>query len=173
MTPAQALRTRLGKNGELTADFLFVFARFEYALKSAGFVVARKDAQPGWDRFAKEIGVGIDKDRLQEVAGYLIQSPPLKQVVFDQSLGWEPDGYDGDPADVVRVVALVRRVRNNLFHGAKFHHFDPPNDERDVKLILCGLALLDAFLALDGAVAVRTAFLDGHATVGDFALGVG
>jgi hypothetical protein len=135
---------------ELTLEFLGTFARFEYALKRAGYVLGNeKWASADWDRFAKEIEV-LGPTSLSPVLGCcqcLKDHPPRKQVLRDCRLQWVL--RQGDSGSAVNEILLnVRTVRNNVFHGGKFP--DGPIDEplRDEQLVAECLAVLQSLLQL-------------------------
>jgi hypothetical protein len=75
----------------LTLEFLATFARFEFALKKAGYVRGDETkALPDWDRFGREVS-GLDKTTLGPVvicSEYLRAHPPRKQVLIDGRLQW-------------------------------------------------------------------------------------
>lgn len=127
----------------LVFEFFFVFSRFEHALLHCGYF--EKDASPDWDRFAKEHDGAFSPDsseQLQEAVQYYENSPPKKQVVESGQLTVR-DSIPQNQERLVRLVILVRRARNNLFHGEKFRGlldgFDP---QRDIKLLEYGLTIL-------------------------------
>lgn len=45
---------------KLASDFFFRFARFEYALKAAGFHFGKGNAKPNWSKFSKVEKSGSD-----------------------------------------------------------------------------------------------------------------
>jgi hypothetical protein len=107
---------------ELTLEFLATFARFEFALKKAGY--ARGDdseVSAYWDAFANDVAK-IDAAALAPVLAasqYVQQHPPKKQVLDHGVIRWvDRQGSSGSAiGDVLR---SVRTVRNNVFHGGKF-----------------------------------------------------
>ena len=117
------VRWRWDLNEELVGRFFIVFARFEYALKCSGYLRGDDEhAQADWNKFACDLGDAFDPDRTQRLrvaVDYLRNEPPRKQVVQGERLGWKSTGLSGNQLDALLV--LVRHVRNNLFHGGKFH----------------------------------------------------
>lgn len=144
------------KVGKYEKPFRFfeVFRLFEYALKNCGFLLKVKklkgkkgDASSDWDTFARTHEQWFTDERKNEpafrrVAKRLFDDPPRKQKLNDSETGWifEADNYAGDK-NLERLLCLVRRVRNNYFHGAKFFA-DGRNDKRDFKLIADALLIL-------------------------------
>ena len=153
----------LGVDPETLLQFFVDFARFEYALKAAGFFRARAvhrrrrrkaveypDAEADWGRFTESIRVAFRSDadsRLSGACGYLFENPPYREVIADGGLVWETRPPREDQAEVDRALCYVRWVRNNLFHGGKFSpaHGGPG---RNAALIEQSLVVLGACLAL-------------------------
>lgn len=134
--------------------FFFYFARFEYALKRAGFGTETDDAQPDWDAFARKHSTLVTTDNepgFQEAVAYLRGSPPKKQVATSTGLEWTDDDFHGQ-FDLPRVLVLVRRVRNNLFHGGKFQSGLAAEVSRDTKLLDASLAVMEACLRSEPSV---------------------
>ncbi len=148
--PGSSIIESLNVPRELTLEFLGTFARFEYALKRAGYVRGDdKQVSADWDRFAREIAA-LDPTTLAPVLGccqYLQEHPPKKQVLIDRRLQWVlRQGSCGSA--VGEILLNVRTVRNNVFHGGKFP--DGPVDEplRDEQLVTECLAVLKSLLGL-------------------------
>jgi hypothetical protein len=134
---------------ELACEFFAVFARFEFALKEAGYVYVNrfKRAAPDWDRFASEAGAKLQVpagSELDAAVAYLTDAPPQVQT---SAQGWSEVPLRGD-VSVARALDAVQRVRNNLFHGGKHTPHSAPG--RDEKLVRLALVILSACLAQDG-----------------------
>lgn len=145
--------------GRAIVFFLF-FARFEYALKRAGYVSSSHDAKADWNRFAEGHATLLSSKRSDEFerAVQLIRdSPPKKQTIREGRLGWAADNFVGT-FDEARLLILVCRIRNNLFHGGKFP--DGPEDDiaRDRALLEAGLTVMQECLDVD--TNLRILFLD-------------
>lgn len=141
----------------LAADLFRTFARFEYALKAAGFHNGDGAAQPNWRSFAEPVPGLFDNPvdtELVEAVDYILTHPPKKQVVTGGALDWSSDAPQTD-LQSDRVLIYVRRVRNNLFHGGKFNGrwFEP---QRSESLLRHSLTILQA--CLDASEEVRQAF---------------
>lgn len=141
--------------------FFLFFARFEYALKRTGFVTLSADAKANWTEYAQRHSELLERnseERLGEAVAYLEKVPPKKQIVDSSGyLRWSDDFFTGS-CDLARVFTLVRRIRNNLFHGGKFPE-GPENDiSRDRMLLDAGLVVMQA--CLDSDERLRTMFLD-------------
>ena len=83
---------------------------------------------------------------------YLINSPPMEQIVKNGKLDWE----DGEkPIDsLAKLIRAVIPLRNYLFHGGKWPTRPIDGTERDEML-------------LRGALVVLRALLDAHPKIND------
>ena len=144
---------------KLVFEFFFVFSRFGHALLHCGyFQKNREDASPDWDRFAKEHDGAFSPDsseQLQEAVQYYENFPPKKQVIENDQLTVQ-DSIPQNQERLVRLVILLRRARNNLFHGEKFRGLlEGLDPQRDIKLLEYGLTILYACFALTPCVRDR------------------
>lgn len=132
---------------QLGNEMFRTFARFEYALKAAGFHAGDGPAKPNWRTFAESISSLFDNPpnaKFKAAVGYLLQHPPKSQIIGDGNLTWsEVEPTTDIQSDLV--LQYVRRVRNNLFHGGKFNGrwFEP---ERSEQLLRHCLTILNACL---------------------------
>lgn len=137
---------------ELACEFLAVFSRFEFSLKENGYVRAgRRDAaEPNWDEFTSDIAESFEIGHSESTAGaiaYLINEPPMRQVVENQTITWRDLQFKGNESKADKALLAVRMVRNNLFHGGKHSPHSPPG--RDERLIHASIAVLKHCLTLD------------------------
>ena len=137
----------------LAGKLFQVFARFEYALKAAGFHCGEGEAKPNWQGYASSIGNALenpDMHELQEAIQYILDHPPKKQVIRNNEIGWDEIAPDHN-SQTDLILLYVRRVRNNLFHGGKFcgHWVEPV---RDIDLLRHSLTILGACLAASDSV---------------------
>lgn len=137
----------------LSLELFRVFARFEFALKATGFHCGEGDAKPNWQKYASSIGSALEKPdtrKLQEAIEYILKHPPKKQIIKNDVIDWEEDEPNHN-SQTDLILLYVRRVRNNLFHGGKFHGywFEPV---RDCDLLKHSLTILDACLAASDPV---------------------
>ena len=141
----------------LVYEFFRTFAGSEYALKATGFYRHDRDnATPDWARFAESAPVrGVFGDPVEpglaEAVEYILTHPPRKQVIENGGLAWS-DRPTRAASQSGRVLELVGRVRNNLFHGGKGNQdwFDP---ERTEQLLRHSLTILDRCLEASEEVA--------------------
>lgn len=130
--------------------FTFAFARMEYALKRAGFARVSKDGHvlADWDSLAAktadlESGAA---GSLERAIAYLYEQPPMVERSRGGNIKFES-------VEVLQhsnhtLYLMVRRVRNNLFHGGKL-----PYRDRDECLVRCGNVILSAILDQKSAIA--------------------
>lgn len=112
---------------ESAVRMFWTFAQMEYALKAVkAFRTVKKDRSvgPNWRKFAETIDADFNNNQdanFTEAVNFLINKPPGRQIQNDlKELHWDYTPCNGTcRADVI--LAHVRRVRNNLFHGGKFH----------------------------------------------------
>ena len=122
-----------------------VFARFEFALKDAGYVFSDHGrASPDWHAFQKDVAAAFGEPSPAEAVALhaLTHEPPLRQMLRKGRLSWEPTPLDGPP--IVQAPAAARQVRNNLFHGGKHTPHSP--EGRDAALVSASLTVLNACL---------------------------
>jgi hypothetical protein len=147
----------LAVDPQLACAFLGVFARFEYALKAAEFLQGDdNNAEPDWSSFARSIAepfTAAQEAELSHAVAYLLDQPPRKQVILDGRLEWRAAPPDNNLSRAEQVFLMVRRVRNNLFHGGKFLPPEGNNHDRDQLLVHHALAVLQACIRLHPAVA--------------------
>ena len=131
----------------LAFDFFYWFSRFEFALKEKRFlkneaIGARAD--PSWDKFVKAYRAAYVVSPAAEV---LLAEKPRRQIVGDPDHDFEDLLFSPNTADLDKVVAYARMVRNNLFHGGKHGHDqwdDVARMRRLLKLTITVLAELAA-----------------------------
>jgi hypothetical protein len=143
---------------DLACEFLCTFARFEYSLKARGFTRGdEKSAEANWDLFGRTIDAGFNPQQHKELAiavGYLLGEPPKKQVLTDNQIEWKDVPPDVNLPCAERVLLMVRRVRNNLFHGGKFLQGENPGGDRDRLLVEYSLLVLRACIPLHEGVSL-------------------
>ena len=147
----------------LAIDFFCLFSRFEYALKSAGYLLQDRGgdgAKPDWKRFSDEADKLGLFERLHNDpdVNYLIDNPPKRQVVQDRRLTWEHEPQCIDCMGAL--IKAVKCVRNNLFHGGKTRYGAGYRSERDRALLRGAIAVLRALL--DARSDIRGAFVGWH-----------
>jgi hypothetical protein len=151
-SPLEAIENIVNdKHRKSAIVFFFFFARFEYALKRVGFILRSKDAKADWladGRFHSDLIEKSKEEDFREAVAYLENSPPKKQIVSHGHLQWTPDRYGGR-WDLVRILTLVCRIRNNLFHGGKFPKGPEDDLSRHTKLLDAGVIIMRTCLDLD------------------------
>jgi hypothetical protein len=136
----------------LLLEFFLTFARTEFALKNSGFVKGdNTKASPDWDSFAASIKDKFYKgenDNLERAVNYIMDNPPMRQILRLNGLMWEANFPNGNLSEIEILLILIRRIRNNLFHGGK-HNFDLFEDtERTTRLLKSSLIIIQECLLL-------------------------
>jgi hypothetical protein len=144
-------------------DFFVRFSRFEYALKRAGYVTSRGrglGAEVDWTAFAQGWASAFDaiiragdNAALIEATEFIRNDPPRKLVLAEdrgsRRLHWKRTGPTGE--SLAGLLILVRRVRNNLFHGEKQGTIIGGN-QRGLGLVTSALHVVNACVSLDPTV---------------------
>lgn len=148
---------RLNVAPELACEFLGVFARFEFALKAGGFAQGDVNGvNPNWDQFAQSIDAQFNAVQANEfirAIDYLLTQPPKKQVLANSHIEWRDAPPDAALSRAAKALLMVRRVRNNLFHGGKFLAAESAASDRDSLLVKHSLAVLRACVSMHAQVA--------------------
>lgn len=122
------------------SSFFATFARFEYAMKHAGYLKYSKpgtSAEAGWDGFSQDLGHAFyDQCKANPALQVLFVAPPrLLKVDPGDAVSWKKARAVNSAGDVFQV---IKDIRNNLFHGEKQVHA-----ERDGQLITAAQQTLD------------------------------
>jgi hypothetical protein len=144
---------------EAVTGFFIFFSRFEYSLKRIREYAKQKNTgvEADWDRFAKDHNNVFDDRRtseLERAVKYLQEYPPRKQILNEEgTLDVIPTGWKCTPVQNIpllpQLILSVKRVRNNLFHGGKFHSGDFLDQGRNTELIENCMVVLKECLRLD------------------------
>src|SRR3546814_279769 len=105
----------------LAGEVFTNFARFEYALKAAGFHKGDGAAEPNWRSFAESVSGLFDNlsdPDLSAAVQYILDHPPKKQIIDQGQLDWAVAAPNTNLRSDF-VLTDVRRGRNNLFDGGK------------------------------------------------------
>jgi hypothetical protein len=140
----------------LALEFLGTFARCEYALKGTGFAKGGVNSvEADWDAFANAVDWHfrrVHDDAFLEAVEFLLTDPPRKQILKNGRVEWKQSPPDPNLPKAPQVLLMVRRVRNNLFHGAKVWSPEYGNRARDIRLLQSGLTVLQQSIRLNGNV---------------------
>ncbi len=141
---------------DLAYEFLGTFARCEYALKGSGFAKGgATSVEANWDTFASAIDWyfrRVNNQVFKAAVHFLLTEPPRKQVLRNGKVAWNDSPPDKNLPKAQQVLLMVRRIRNNLFHGAKVWSPEYNNRERDIKLVKASLAVLKQCVLLNQEV---------------------
>jgi len=155
MSASDELFEHLDIEKEIVLEFFFVFSRFEYALKRARYLDRDEgSASANWDKFASERENAFSPNEtpeLKEAVDYLDKHPPQKQVVKAGELSWQDSKRSESDHLLKWLLKLVKTVRNNLFHGGKFHR-SVEDPSRNPTLLKNSLVILYACLELHPTV---------------------
>jgi hypothetical protein len=145
---------------ELACQFLAVFSRMEYALKATSeYATGEDEVMPNWDVFANQIDPAfcqVQDESFRHAVNFILAHPPRKQIRDKagvvQFVDRPPDG--GAPK-ANQTLLMVRRVRNNLFHGGKHLPGGEQEPGRNEQLVSSSLTILRGCVALDERVRLR------------------
>jgi len=144
---------------DLVYEFFFVFSRFEHALSVTNYLTEGKGGvSPDWNKFAREMNdvfLATLSPEVKKAVRYYEVAPPRKQVVDFDSLTWK-DVVPQTDYQLEKLLLLVRRVRNNLFHGEKFSVLLEGDSKRDMYLLGYGLTIL--YACLQSSIDIRRKF---------------
>ena len=133
-------------NRDLVLDFFLVLSRMEFALKLGGYCIGDNSrVLPDWDSFANEISKSFsskDDERLSSAIDYYLGHPPQKQILRDGRLDWASTPLN-NISEIEQAIVLVRRVRNNLFHGGKYNGQSHNETERNEALLQMGIIIIE------------------------------
>jgi len=131
--------------------FFIVFSRFEYALKNGGYCTKTntKDtkAKADWDRFGRDLRIIFNEYSSKELdcaVKYIVEGPPKLQTYDNNNLNWEDSNrYENQNQSLIEwLLLMIRRIRNNLFHGGKYPNFPVEEPSRNWELIDNSLIIL-------------------------------
>ncbi|NNG71916.1 hypothetical protein HLI18_18660 [Rhizobium laguerreae] len=127
----------------LAFNFLYFFARFEYALKASGYLKRTESgqaAEAGWRQFRER---WEEEYMISEAASALIAANPKKQIIDDDgSMAFRAVAFPAGTSELGKVIAFCQTVRNNLFHGGKSSNDGFDNPERTMMLLSIVLVVL-------------------------------
>lgn len=133
--------------------FFKVMMRLEYALKAGGFTrMNARRLEICWERFANERlrSAFFEKIRDSAKATTLISKPPSHQALdADGCLTFRPAAH---VTSLQELIAALRRVRNNLFHGGKSGDVDHDRNDmfiREAMHVIREMLLVDDTLRTD------------------------
>lgn len=139
-----------GSDRDLVLSFFGAFAHAEFDLKRAGLIKrGKEDASADWDAFARSIRGKFKReqsDAFKAAWKLLLSSPPRKQVARAGVLSLKQESRPERTLDEEYGLLLVRRIRNNLFHGAKFL-IGGNQSARDRDLVAAAHAVLGVAIA--------------------------
>lgn len=150
----EAAYGRLKFDRNIVFLFFISFSLFEKALKESGFYIIKRkeEVEADWSKFSREIEADFDAflsshefPELEKAVEYIFTSPPNSQTVNKGVITFKRRERPADITNNVYLSILIRRIRNNLFHGGKFT-YDP---DHDTKLIESSMIILECWAHLN------------------------
>ena len=146
MDPLLVLQHLGSDDRELVAQFFGAFAGAEFALKSMGYIGTDRygGVSADWDAYASAITGRFRRMKDAEFSqawDSLTSRPPRKQVIRNGLLSWGQSERPRNWSDERWALLLTRRVRNNLFHGAKFFLGGSEGYLRDRELVQAAIVV--------------------------------
>lgn len=134
------------------AEFFINFARFEYAVKAAGYSHNKNGyAEPDWSAFCVSFTTDFwstPNADLSSHLNYIRRRPPKKLVKLKSgSLKWKARTPVTTWSEPRKILFLAQGVRNNVVHGSKFTARESAAHNRNAKLMAAATAILAAFLS--------------------------
>lgn len=126
------------------ANQLFrIFARFEFALKMAGFVRMKgRNVEICWDQFANSEPIGtafFSFVKAEQICPTILSAPPKADRFENGQYGFVE--HASPILCAQDLFGALRRVRNNLFHGGKYFDDDARRNRRLVREAIAILLL--------------------------------
>ena len=134
----------------LLLRFFKKYSRFEYALKVGGYgkTGKLKEVNADWPKYLKDIRAEFEKnadEKIIDAYNYLLGEPPKRLIIDSNELVWKSSEPEDKTTEAL--FKMIQRVRNNLFHGMKYHRkYDagPPKDpKRNERLLQSCIDILD------------------------------
>jgi hypothetical protein len=142
--------------------FFITFSRFEYALKNCGYLKKTTakipKAESDWDNFARTNESKFNHKKngeLYNAVEYFISHPPKLQIRNSSGgVGWLDNNLytEKNCGDLEWLLVMVRRIRNNLFHGGKYPGFPIEEPSRNKDLLNHSIIILNECLQLESRI---------------------
>jgi len=142
---------------DLVLDFFLTISKAEYALKNADFCTGdEKGVNPDWNKFGSEISKYENQWSCNFLSAieYYINFPPDKQILLQGCLSWD-SSLPSYSTSIENALILVRRVRNNLFHGAKYNSQQSNETNRNEALLRKGIIIVDELALAHHLVSIK------------------
>lgn len=140
-------RNNIRVDPELILEFFLTIARAEFSLKVNGFVSGDETrVSANWDQFTNQIKDQMNLEKTQELkeaSDFILLNPPWKQVLRNGQVMWDSNYPNNSLSDLEKVILLVRRIRNNLFHGGKHNNEVFEDTERTTHLLRSALVIIE------------------------------
>ena len=157
---------------DILLDFFVTFSRFEFSLKAAGYRKktplkefkndAKKsqkillfDISADWDTYAQDISHHFNTSRpekIQKAVEFFTLNPIFTEVMIGDDLGWSSSSkyYKYYDSEIIRwIIPMIKRIRNNLFHGGNFNKEFQQTSEMIELFLQHSLIILEYCLTLE------------------------
>ena len=145
------MNLRFPADPDLVLRFIGVFSRLEYCLKVTRFRQGGDgEAKADWNAFVEAAEARFNPEESPELAkayGYLTGNPPRSLEVKNGNV-FRVDYVKRGTARADEVMWIVKQIRNNLFHGAKFAHDLGSSPQRENKLLMSATILLSHLISV-------------------------
>lgn len=141
----------------LWVQFFRVFSRFEYSLKRSKYAKSNHNTvEVDWEKFANTYKQKYSDARKEEseidAIKYFKENPPKKQILEKGVLSWEQTKSNFESSNELgEILVLIRRVRNNLFHGGKYPVSPIPESARDDVLLKNSITIIRMVVKYDSS----------------------
>ena len=137
----------------LGIKFFLSFARFEYALKTSGFLENKSYASPDWNAYAESIEAQMnEKPSIQESLEYFVAHPTKSQDNINGRVQYVETPFENQCSTFTWAIRMIKRVRNNFFHGGKYRDLVVEDSLRNTTLLNHSLIVLNECLKIDNEV---------------------
>ena len=137
-------------------EFFIIFSRFECALKASNFANGNNErVSANWYTFINSINPNFDSDKtpeLKQAVDYLINNPPKIQNLDNGHLRWRDRPFKENDQLITKLSLSIRDIRNNLFHGGKFHGNYQEDVSRNYILLKNSILILNEWINLNESV---------------------
>lgn len=151
------MKVMIIENEDLILEFFKLFGRMEYSLKASGKYLTsdnRNNALADWKKFSSDNNEKFSSD-YNFSDSYILENPPKIQKNIDDSLTFEEHFTEGN-SDLQTLIAYIKTVRNNLFHGGKGTDLSIIDDnDRNKKLLICSIEILKNCIFLDDDIKIH------------------
>jgi hypothetical protein len=159
------LLKKIGVEPDVLLRFLLFYSRLEFALKFTAYArQERHMIKIETSRFVAENAVDLDQNGARSAdylraKEFLLTAQPRGQVIdAERGLIWQDTEFERRAADwngiqreYFRLAEIVKLLRNNLFHGGKYHNPDLLENRND-ELLRAGITVIASWSEHPGII---------------------